>query len=207
MTVTIFDALLAVLFPVAICIVGYRLRGEIMKNDRLRELVWPTKNAASAFGLERAYYSYLQYESLSKNEITRMKRAYGRLGRAHKNLGHKIGYPKKLDRLWDVTGLNGTVADGIAETATKDYPSLVAAPKVLTGYSDLSRVRESLKHYLRDWSSEGAGEREIIFSPILDILKRIPEGERSSQRVLVPGSGLGRLAWEISQLGGFSRLS
>lgn len=58
-----------------------------------------------------------------------------------------------------------------------------------------------MKHYLRDWSSEGASEREVIFSPILDVLKLVPQAERGSQKILVPGSGLGRLAWEISQLG------
>jgi len=66
---------------------------------------------------------------------------------------------------------------------------------------DLMRVRESLKHFIRDWSSDGIREREKIFGPILDVLRKVDADERQTKRVLVPGSGLGRLAWEISELG------
>ncbi|KAH6914068.1 N2227-like protein-domain-containing protein [Coprinopsis sp. MPI-PUGE-AT-0042] len=201
MSATHFDILLAILFPLAICIVGYRLKDRLWNNQELKQLLWPSNTNAPLFGLERAYYAYLQYESMSKNELARMKNAYGKLGRAHKNLGHKLNYPKKLQNLFDATSMNGTVADGVAECAANDYSSLASTPRVATTYSDLGRVREALKHYLRDWSSEGASEREVIFSPILDVLKLVPEAERGSQKVLVPGSGLGRLAWEISQLG------
>jgi carnosine N-methyltransferase len=63
------------------------------------------------------------------------------------------------------------------------------------------RVRESLKHFIRDWSSDGIREREKIFTPILDVLRSVDVDDRATKRVLVPGSGLGRLAWEISELG------
>lgn len=65
----------------------------------------------------------------------------------------------------------------------------------------LGRVRESLKHFVRDWSHEGKEEREKIFAPILSLLSDVDTDERSERTVLVPGAGLGRLAWEISELG------
>ncbi|KAG2016031.1 hypothetical protein CC2G_009247 [Coprinopsis cinerea AmutBmut pab1-1] len=116
-------------------------------------------------------------------------------------MGHKIGYPKKLDRLWDATSLNGTIAADIAELALEEHPSLNNSPPVNPTVADLGRVRESLKHFIRDWSAEGASERETIFSPILNLLATVEPEQRASQKVLVPGSGLCRLAWEISQLG------
>ena len=67
--------------------------------------------------------------------------------------------------------------------------------------ADLGRVQESLKHYVRDWSEEGAKERGRIFEPILRVLRDVPVDDRRKLKVLVPGSGLGRLAWEISELG------
>ncbi|CAG8538328.1 11348_t:CDS:10 [Acaulospora colombiana] len=63
------------------------------------------------------------------------------------------------------------------------------------------KVRESLKHMVRDWSEEGKKEREAIYEPILSQLAKIPIEERRNHKVLVPGSGLGRLAWEIANLG------
>jgi len=62
-------------------------------------------------------------------------------------------------------------------------------------------VRETLKHFVRDWSEEGKEEREKIFQPIFDVLKEVGEDQRGSMKVLIPGCGLGRLAWEVSQLG------
>lgn len=53
---------------------------------------------------------------------------------------------------------------------------------------------------MRDWSEEGKTERDALFPPILEALK----GEFPStndKRVLVPGCGLGRLAYEISTQG------
>ncbi|GLB38755.1 putative N2227 [Lyophyllum shimeji] len=122
---------------------------------------------------------------------------YGTLGRAHKRLGIKIGYPAKLERLKSVTDLNTTITEGIADLAAKEF----GLSRTYGGHGDLGRVRESLKHFIRDWSEEGAQEREKIFRPILNVLEALREDERQSKRVLVPGSGLGRLAWEISELG------
>ena len=55
----------------------------------------------------------------------------------------------------------------------------------------------------RDWSSAGAEERAQCYSPLLDcLLAQYPEEEERQQvKVLVPGAGLGRLAWEIASKG------
>lgn len=64
------------------------------------------------------------------------------------------------------------------------------------------RVREALKHLVRDWSDEGAVERQNTHEPILTVLKKaVPPEDRAKVKVLLPGSGLGRLAWEVSELG------
>ncbi|TFK22561.1 N2227-domain-containing protein, partial [Coprinopsis marcescibilis] len=201
-TTTTFDTLLACLFPLAICIAAYRLRDSLGSFSDLRALVFPTKSSSQPyFSLERAYHSYRQYERLSKSEVSRMRASYSKLGRAHKRMANTLGYTKKLDRLWDITALNGTIADEIAEIAEREYPSVTDTPKYHATSADLARVREALKHFIRDWSDDGAKERHTIFSPILDCLKTVDPELRASQKVLVPGCGLGRLSWEISQLG------
>ncbi|RPB05100.1 N2227-domain-containing protein [Choiromyces venosus 120613-1] len=69
---------------------------------------------------------------------------------------------------------------------------------------DHTSVVQSLKHFVRDWSTAGAHERESTFPQILSTLETLcPEGgdQRARQKILVPGAGLGRLAYEISALG------
>ncbi|KAG6906918.1 hypothetical protein DXG01_011377 [Tephrocybe rancida] len=130
-------------------------------------------------------------------EVATRRFVYSTLGRAHKRLGNSIGYPEKLDNLKLITDLNGTITERIAELAAVEFN--LGEPSA--GNGDLGRVRESLKHFIRDWSADGAAERERIFQPILDVLKLVDESERPGKRILVPGSGLGRLAWDVSQLG------
>lgn len=83
----------------------------------------------------------------------------------------------------------------------------IFAPKQLDGdYSfnvpsrDVSKIRSALRQFKREWSAEGAHEREASYTPLLEGLKKYfpqPQGVK----VLVPGCGLGRLPFEIASLG------
>lgn len=57
---------------------------------------------------------------------------------------------------------------------------------------------------MRDWSSFGASERQHCYGPIIEeIEKQYPEDtcDRINMNILVPGAGLGRLAFEIASRG------
>lgn len=62
---------------------------------------------------------------------------------------------------------------------------------------------EALKHCVHDWSADGADEHDHIFAPILEVLYQVPVGKRIKTKALVPGAGLGRLAWEIVRMDKF----
>ncbi|KAJ3871912.1 N2227-domain-containing protein [Lentinula edodes] len=70
---------------------------------------------------------------------------------------------------------------------------------------DMDKLRSTLKQFVRDWSAEGQEERETSYGPMKDALlahfSDIPKEERRNFRVLVPGAGLGRLAYDIASLG------
>jgi carnosine N-methyltransferase len=72
----------------------------------------------------------------------------------------------------------------------------------------MSKVRSLIKQMTRDWSSEGAEERVSCYSRVIrGLVERFPtKNQRHEIQVLVPGSGLSRLAWDISRLG-FSTLA
>ncbi|KAF9036407.1 N2227-domain-containing protein [Hymenopellis radicata] len=70
---------------------------------------------------------------------------------------------------------------------------------------DMDKLRSTLKQFVRDWSSEGLPERESCYTPMKDALlehfKGKTDEEKASLRVLVPGAGLGRLAFDVANLG------
>ncbi|KAG2112813.1 N2227-domain-containing protein [Suillus cothurnatus] len=71
---------------------------------------------------------------------------------------------------------------------------------------DMDKLRSTLKQFVRDWSEEGKEEREACYTPMKEALvahfsdKPFPES-RQNIRVLVPGAGLGRLAYDVANLG------
>ena len=71
--------------------------------------------------------------------------------------------------------------------------------------ADKVSVVQTLKHYVRDWSEEGFKERNEAFPCIEGTLLRLNRGreeDASPTKVLLPGSGLGRLGHEIASLEG-----
>lgn len=179
----------------------------------------------SPFSRQAAYKSYTSYPLLARSELTQMRRSYGTLSRAHKRVGYEIlGYPRKLDRVQDAIDVNEVVTCSIAGLMRDEYHELADSSSSLSWWElllelgqrrggagnvgNVGRVREALKHFVRDWSEEGKEERDRMFEPILDVLRRdlgVDSGDNGDRRagktVLVPGCGLGRLAWEISRLG------
>ncbi|GAB6032003.1 hypothetical protein CHUAL_010380 [Chamberlinius hualienensis] len=69
---------------------------------------------------------------------------------------------------------------------------------------DMDKVQSTLKQFVRDWCAEGQEERNASYQPIIKELKdRFPATKRRLEtvKVLVPGAGLGRLAYEIAKCG------
>ncbi|KAK0199327.1 N2227-like protein-domain-containing protein [Desarmillaria ectypa] len=70
---------------------------------------------------------------------------------------------------------------------------------------DMDKLRSTLKQFVRDWSEEGKEEREACYSPMKDALLKhfasSSDEERKKLRVLIPGAGLGRLAYDVAKLG------
>ncbi|KAJ6488211.1 N2227-like protein-domain-containing protein [Mycena vitilis] len=199
------DVWLALLLPFAVAFVGLRYSSSISFPRTWSEwrdfvsLKSLDPSESGPFSLERAYNTYARYRNLSVAEASRLQGAYASASRSHKRLGYTLGYPAKLDKLAQATNANGRITDALARLAEKQF-DIDLPPRGGTSM-DLMRVREALKHFIRDWSADGLREREKIFAPILDVLRMMDVGDRASRRVLVPGSGLGRLAWEISELG------
>ena len=83
---------------------------------------------------------------------------------------------------------------------------------------DVEKIQSTLKQFVRDWSEIGKAEREMAYTPIMKELDRLypKEGDRNDSgldstskssaprnqiKILVPGAGLGRLAFDIANDG------
>ena len=65
---------------------------------------------------------------------------------------------------------------------------------------DLDRVYTTIRQFVRDWSSEGQLERDKCYAPIIKaVSSRYPNPDQIE--VLVPGAGLGRLAFDFASKG------
>ncbi|KAG8216200.1 putative carnosine N-methyltransferase [Butyriboletus roseoflavus] len=67
---------------------------------------------------------------------------------------------------------------------------------------DMDKLRSTLKQFVRDWSEDGKAERDSCYEPMKRVLEEYFKGrDRRTIRVLVPGAGLGRLAYDVAKLG------
>ncbi|KAI1315899.1 hypothetical protein EDD11_000213 [Mortierella claussenii] len=91
----------------------------------------------------------------------------------------------------------------MAKLNLNDKPRNAVALRVRQ--QDMEKVQGTIKQFVRDWSAGGKPEREAIYDPMVRELKsrfsHIPTESRGSINVLVPGSGLGRLAFDIAHEG------
>ncbi|XP_017155907.1 carnosine N-methyltransferase isoform X1 [Drosophila miranda] len=66
------------------------------------------------------------------------------------------------------------------------------------------KAQSTLKLIARDWSTDGALEREQSYKPIIDSIMEYykpSDYELNEIKILVPGAGLGRLTYELACLG------
>ncbi|XP_017065980.1 carnosine N-methyltransferase isoform X2 [Drosophila eugracilis] len=71
-------------------------------------------------------------------------------------------------------------------------------------HGDMDQAQSTLKLIARDWSTDGALEREQSYKPIIDCIVEYykpSDYELKEIKILVPGAGLGRLTYELACLG------
>ncbi|KAI3624731.1 hypothetical protein CBS14141_003159 [Malassezia furfur] len=93
----------------------------------------------------------------------------------------------------DAAEVNADASDA-KDTDTHDHT------KHTVSEGDQDRVRTALRQMVRDWSAEGRAERDAAYAPIVAaLMQRMPPNR--AVRVLVPGAGLGRLAFDLAMQG------
>ncbi|PAA65187.1 hypothetical protein BOX15_Mlig014030g1, partial [Macrostomum lignano] len=182
-------------------------------------------SAMSADDQERQHFrkilaAFRHYRRYGLQQVTDKLAQYNGLPERHKRLmGGNSGVPEHLARVrasieHNAEMINLFIADAnsifdgdspLSPCAGSEGSSSVQHQQLQVTSNDMDKVRSTIKQFARDWSLDGANERALCYEPMLREIDRLFPAEncpdRSEVRVLVPGAGLGRLAWEVARLG------
>ncbi|KAK6442123.1 hypothetical protein LTR95_001626 [Oleoguttula sp. CCFEE 5521] len=151
--------------------------------------------------------SFRQYRQAAHYNITHLRRqAFYSLPAAHVDMLSEppFSLPQTFRDVDDAIDCNADIADAILASGLEQFGissddcTWHGAAKA----SDVDKARSTIRQLYRDWSAEAASEREAVYLPIFDALashlSTSVVNDSPQHRVLVPGAGLGRLAWELS---------
>ena len=166
----------------------------------------------------RVVKAFQDYKKDSRDRLDRTLDNLSKISLEQQQTLEQHGYQKSLKALETCINLNDMVIkDVIADVSSmfinvenqegegEDPNIRLADPKEdkaksRTHLEDHEKVQSTLKQFVRDWSRDGAKERQQCYAPILEELKRVFPDPKDV-KVLVPGAGLGRLAFDIASLG------
>jgi len=156
---------------------------------------------------QRVTNAFRSYKRHSIDAIHKREEYLKKLPVDHQNLLKKHGYQNTLDDLKEAVELNNNIildilkdVEGMFENVS--HPGKVDSdPRVRPTGVDMDKVQSTIKQIVRDWSSTGAKEREKCYTPLLNSILALYPSNRDQVKVLVPGAGLGRLAFEIAREG------
>lgn len=171
------------------------LKSKISKED---------EEEAQHFGRVIAAFKY--YKNYGYERVDRAEKNYEKLSETHREMLPE--FLPHLEELRNCIKHNHEVIKVMIQHTADMFENREAygtenGALPVTGF-DMEKVKTTLKQFVRDWSVEGKSERDACYSPIIsEIVKLYPpnEIEPSSVSVLVPGAGLGRLAFEIASRG------
>ncbi|PGH12033.1 hypothetical protein AJ79_04542 [Helicocarpus griseus UAMH5409] len=156
--------------------------------------------------------SFRQYRrSAHLNTTHRRRQSFYALPSAHWDLLSKPPYSilDNFNQVDDAIDANAEIADAILSNGLEAF-GLPANPdggednpnnwhNTATG-SDIGKAHSTVRQFYRDWSAEGALERDQCYKPVLNDLHEL-FGSQPHISVLVPGAGLGRLVFELCVAG------
>ncbi|QQK46513.1 N2227-like protein [Penicillium digitatum] len=158
-----------------------------------------------------ALYGYDSYKDKNIAEVDRWRNLYKNVPKRQRTLLEStIHYTRKLNTMEHLLDTNNELARSIVDYGLSFYnisqselDEFIKESEAQQRSADKTSVSQGMKHFVRDWADEGNEERQQSFGCILKSLAQMPRTKDRPLRVLLPGSGLGRLAHEADKLGGF----
>ncbi|KAF0316965.1 hypothetical protein GQ607_015762 [Colletotrichum asianum] len=137
-------------------------------------------------GLAHAITSFEKYSLLAERVLQRKHARYSKQSSAQKALSNKLGYPAHFEKARQGIDVNAQFTEQVAQIARAHYP--IDPQAALEDHEDAE-------------FGLGKKERQAVFPPVLAGLEQHFGENGNGKKVLVPGSGMGRLASDIADLG------
>eukprot|EP01122_Echinamoeba_exundans_P012048 TRINITY_DN4961_c0_g1_i1.p1 TRINITY_DN4961_c0_g1~~TRINITY_DN4961_c0_g1_i1.p1 ORF type:complete len:392 (+),score=57.30 TRINITY_DN4961_c0_g1_i1:31-1206(+) len=154
-------------------------------------------------GIIHAFASYNIYTQVW---ISRLERNWSKLPERHQKMLPQM--PERITRMRQASKLNHLFWQRMLKYENmfqqQDLDRVPFSNTQSVSDPNIEKVQSTLRQFVREWSALGAPEREQSYKPFMDELqKRFPINDENKfkYRVLCPGSGLGRLPFEICRLG------
>ena len=163
----------------------------------------PSEQEQEDLALLKVIHAFKYYRYRAMNHIDKRKRDYAQLSSLHKSLIPQ--QCQRLDLAVDRIVRNSKfIKLMIAEIENMPIPESLK-DQVNVTEMDFDKVKTTLKQFTRDWSEQGLQERNATYTPLLEAIdthfKDVPVEKRNQIKILVPGAGLGRLAFDIASKG------
>ncbi|TPX08757.1 uncharacterized protein E0L32_009819 [Thyridium curvatum] len=179
--------------------------------------------------------SFLQYGKAAHFNCTHLRRqSFYALPQAHWKMlaDPPFSYLDTLDKVDEAIDSNADLARAIVKFGLPDFVGPrppgreLSMPDEWVGaakQNDIDKARSTVRQFYRDWSAEGAREREVCYGPVMRALEDERRArtllssssppsspshsgggggeEKPRLSVLVPGAGLGRLVFDLCRAG------
>jgi len=162
---------------------------------------------AERIHFQKVVNAFRVYKQHGLNVLNRKEHYLNQLPSNHQKLLRKNGFTESLNDLKGAVENNNEIIQHILKDVDHMFDNLSHEKaekdkRTIPSAADVERVHSCLKQLVRDWSPAGEAERQRSYQRILDKLEQLyPVAERDTRKVLVPGAGLGRLAFDIARLG------
>lgn len=141
------------------------------------------------------------YTRNAKNWNDRKRLLFKRMPVDHQHMANTIKYPSKLNHLDKIVDRNDKLLQRVSQFAIEKHhitPQELSLLDTKGAGNNYGQVVESLCHFARDWSKQHQEEIDPLIKYMQDQLSSGLNMQDTT--IIVPGSGLGRIAYEMYKL-------
>lgn len=156
-----------------------------------------------------------QYAKVAHFNVTHLRRrSFYALPQAHWAMlaAPPFNFLETLEKTDEAIDANAELARAIVKSGLNSFQTMLAStdgidagmPHEWAGvakHTDIDKARSTIRQFYRDWTEDGAAERNASYAPIMKVLAGEKEQKSSGRsaplKVLVPGAGLGRLVFDL----------
>ena len=146
---------------------------------------------------------FFNYKEDSLKDVEKMEKDFKSIG--DKYLSYlSFDYTKRINMIREGILLNEKFLLAMINKYSNNYNKKDFKTNLTKRGTLVNKLRSTLKLFIKDWSIEGKKERDIIYNPIIDEIKKYFSDKTNINKnntILIPGAGLCRLAFEIAKLG------